>query len=156
MQQAYVRCTHALTAFSESVKNMNMPQAIEIAPIMINWYLHDCREPCMCPIPNARRPPNAFARPRKVDQYPIRMGCSSILYHIAVIKRYAGVEQDSSAPRTKRSAANEGNVGQPPRAMVTPPQMMIFPASHLDTETFCIAKLVGYSNCIIQHKLKSL
>lgn len=49
-----------------------------------------------------KQPAKEFAKPKKVDQYPIRIGCSSTLYHIAVSRRYAGVEHASSIPRMNR------------------------------------------------------
>lgn len=102
----------------------------------------------MLPMPYASSPPKELARPRKVDQYPILIGCSSTLYHIAVIRRYAGVEHDSSMPSMKRSAARDEKLLHPPRAMHIPPQRKMFAPSHFATENFCMAKLVGYSNYI--------
>jgi hypothetical protein len=97
-------------------------------------------------MPYASRPPKELARPRKVDQYPIRIGCSSTLYHICVMRRYAGFEQDSSMPSMNRSAAREEKFLHPPSAIQIPPQRKMFAPSHFATENFCIAKLVGYSN----------
>ena len=137
--------TYAVTGLSARKKYIKKPQAEENAPIIINWYLQVSRlPPWMWPIPYARRPPKELARPKNVDQYPIRIGCSSTLYHIAVKRRYAGVEQDSSIPRTNLKPASAEKLLQPPRAMQIPPQMKIFADSHLETDTLCMAKLVGY------------
>jgi hypothetical protein len=63
-----------------------------------------------------------------------------------VKRRYAGVEYDSSIPRTKRKQVSAEKLLTPPRDMQIPPQRKTFATSHLATDSRYIAKLVGYSN----------
>lgn len=48
----------------------------------------------------------------------------------------------------KRSAASEEKLLQAPRAMQMPPHTNMLADSHLATDSFCMAKLVGYSALI--------
>jgi hypothetical protein len=66
---------------------------------------------------------------------------------MAVMSRKQGVEQDSSMPRMNLNAAREPKEEQPPSAAHIPPHTTMLQAIHFPAGSFCMAKLVKYSNC---------
>lgn len=95
--------------------------------------------PSMCAIAYARSPPHMTPQDVPTNQAPWRRGCSSLLYHIPVMRLEPGIIADSAAPRRKRTAI------KPPKflhAAVKPMSNAQAYLSYVNT-VFCWSLLVG-------------
>lgn len=78
------------------------------------------------------------------NHIPTRVGISSRVYHMEVIKRKAGDIVASATPSRKRTASNPPKFVQAPVKPTTDPQKRVLIETYFPTGSFWISTDVGY------------